>query len=232
MPGVAEVNKITSNTSEKCRYLGEGLKPELSGAMMISEQDEELLDTQLGIQTEINSIETLRLNGNIERESNYAGEEMEVETCGPINEVSTGGNGEKEYPPEEIAIVNLEEHETCINKSIEDITPIVNVSVVCALESTKSELVEEAFNQLMDQTIPTSERDLVSVDNVHIIQRGECMITGKLERGNLKVEQEIEELAYKTNEFLEKANAGDHMEMDLLARSLKQSDVKRDMCGV
>jgi len=132
----------------------------------------------------------------------------------------------------------------------EDNTPIVKGSALCALEDTKPELGLEAINQLMevvDQTIPTPERDLdvpflMPVDHVHNIQGRGCVITGRLERGKLKVGQEVEVIGYnKTakgkvtgiemfHKILEEANAGD--QMGLLARGLKQTDVRRGMCVV
>ena len=132
----------------------------------------------------------------------------------------------------------------------EENTPIVKGSALCAIEDTKPELGVEAINQLMevvDQTIPTPERDLdvpflMPVDHVHNIQGRGCVITGRLERGKLKVGQEVEVIGYnKTakgkvtgiemfHKILEEANAGD--QMGLLARGLKQSDVRRGMCVV
>jgi len=132
----------------------------------------------------------------------------------------------------------------------EDNTPIVKGSALCALEDTKPELGVDAINQLMevvDNTIPTPERDLdvpflLPVDHVHNIQGRGCVITGRLERGKLKVGQEVEVIGYsKTakgkvtgiemfHKILEEANAGD--QMGLLARGLKQSDVRRGMCVV
>jgi len=132
----------------------------------------------------------------------------------------------------------------------EENTPIVKGSALCALEDTKPELGLEAINQLMevvDQTIPTPERDLdvpflMPVDHVHNIQGRGCVITGRLERGKLKVGQEVEVIGYNKiakgkvtgiemfHKILEEANAGD--QMGLLARGLKQTDVRRGMCVV
>jgi len=132
----------------------------------------------------------------------------------------------------------------------EEDTPIVKGSALCALENTKPELGVEAINQLMevvDTTIPTPERELdvpflMPIDHVHNIQGRGCVITGRLERGKLKVGQEVEVLGYNKaakgkvtgiemfHKILEEANAGD--QMGLLARGLKQSDVRRGMCVV
>merc|ERR1719385_488691 len=132
----------------------------------------------------------------------------------------------------------------------EDNTPIVKGSALCALEDTKPELGVDSINQLMeivDTTIPTPERDLdvpfmMPVDHVHNIQGRGCVITGRLERGKLKVGQDVEVIGYNKSakgkvtgiemfhKILEEANAGD--QMGLLARGLKKDDVRRGMCVV
>jgi len=132
----------------------------------------------------------------------------------------------------------------------EDNTPIVKGSALCALEGNQPELGVEAINKLMevvDNTIPTPERDLdvpflMPVDHVHNIPGRGCVITGTLERGKLKVGQEVDVLGYNKaakgkvtgiemfHKILEEANAGDTM--GVLARGLKQNDVRRGMCLV
>lgn len=77
----------------------------------------------------------------------------------------------------------------------EEASPIVKGSALAALEGTHPELGEAAINQLMevvDTTIPTPERDLevpflVPIDHVHNIPGRGCVITGRMERGKLKV---------------------------------------------
>merc|ERR1719369_1449571 len=132
----------------------------------------------------------------------------------------------------------------------EDSTPIVKGSALCALEGTKPDLGVDSINELMDvvdKTIPTPERKLdepclMPIDHVHNIKGRGCVITGRMERGKLKMGQEIEVIGYgKTakgkvtgiemfHKILEEANAGD--QMGLLARGIKQEDVKRGMCVV
>ena len=131
-----------------------------------------------------------------------------------------------------------------------DDTPIIKGSALCALEGTKPEMGEKAIEELMatvDQVIPTPERDLevpflMPIDHVHNIQGRGCVITGRLERGKLKVGQDIEILGYNKaakgkvtgiemfHKILEEANAGDQMGM--LARGIKHTDVRRGMCVV
>jgi len=132
----------------------------------------------------------------------------------------------------------------------EEASPIVKGSALAALEGTHPELGEAAINQLMevvDTTIPTPERDLevpflVPIDHVHNIPGRGCVITGRMERGKLKVGQDVEVLGYNKNakgkvtgiemfhKILEEANAGD--QMGVLARGIKQQDVRRGMCVV
>ena len=86
----------------------------------------------------------------------------------------------------------------------EDDTPIVKGCALCALDGTKPELGENAITELMDvvdKTIPTPERDLevpflMSIDHVHNIQGRGCVITGRLERGKMKVGNDIEIIGY------------------------------------
>ncbi len=68
-------------------------------------------------------------------------------------------------------------------------------SALAALEGTNSELGEKSILELMkivDESIPTPERQLdvpflMPIDHVHNIQGRGCVITGRMERGKLKV---------------------------------------------
>jgi len=132
----------------------------------------------------------------------------------------------------------------------EECSPIVKGSALAALEDSNKELGVDAIETLMqtvDESIPTPERDLdvpflMPIDHVHNIQGRGCVITGRLERGKLKVGQEIEVLGYSKqgkgkvtgiemfHKILEEANAGD--QMGVLARGIKKDDVRRGMCLV
>jgi len=127
-------------------------------------------------------------------------------------------------------------------------TPIVKGSALCAMEDTNPELGEQAITQLMevvDSSIPTPERELdvpplMPIDHIHNIQGRGCVITGRLERGKLKVGQDVEVLGYGKaakgkvtgiemfHKILEEANAGD--QMGVLTRGIKAGDVRRGMC--
>lgn len=132
----------------------------------------------------------------------------------------------------------------------EEFSPIVKGSALCALEGTKPELGVQAIEELMrivDESIPTPERDLdvpflLPVEHTHNIQGRGCVLTGRLERGKLKVGNDIEVLGYGKSakgkvtgiemfhKILEEANAGD--QMGVLARGIKTGDVRRGMCIV
>jgi len=128
--------------------------------------------------------------------------------------------------------------------------PIVKGSALCAIEGTKPELGENSIAELMktvDETIPTPERDLevpymMPIDHVLMIPGRGCVITGRLERGKLKNGNEFQAIGYGKeakgkvtgiemfHKILEEANAGD--QMGVLARGIKQKDVRRGMCVV
>ena len=208
------MNSVTRNTYERYRC-----RMELFDTKHVMVGIQTVGDTSHHTETESNSKDRLGQMNNIVSETTHVVEEMMVETVGSVvNELSklveesTGRTGEKETPlvtevPAEIVsvkLVDVEEHETHTNEDMEmefseDNTPIVKGSALCALEDTKPELGVEAINQLMevvDQTIPTPERDLdvpflMPVDHVHNIQGRGCVITGRLERGKLKVGLEV-----------------------------------------
>ena len=132
----------------------------------------------------------------------------------------------------------------------EENSPIVKGSALCALEGTKPELGVQAIEELMktvDECIPTPDRDLdvpflLPIEHVHNIQGRGAVITGRMERGKLKVGQDVEVVGYNKvgkgkvtgiemfHKILEEANAGD--QMGVLARGIKKDDVRRGMCMV
>lgn len=77
----------------------------------------------------------------------------------------------------------------------EENSPIVKGSALAALEGSNEELGKKAIEELMnvvDTSIPTPVRDLdvpflMPIDHVHDIKGRGCVLTGRLERGKLKV---------------------------------------------
>ncbi|XP_023322227.1 uncharacterized protein LOC111696741 [Eurytemora carolleeae] len=130
----------------------------------------------------------------------------------------------------------------------EENSPIVKGSALAALDGSNEELGKKAIEELMnvvDTSIPTPVRDLdvpflMPIDHVHDIKGRGCVLTGRLERGKLKVGQDIEVIGYSKSgkgkvtgiesfhKILDEANAGD--QMGLLARGIKKDDVRRGMC--
>jgi len=151
---------------------------------------------------------------------------------------------------EMIELVEMEIGELLDEMGFGGNTPIIKGSALCALEGSKPELGVDSINELMsvvDSTIPTPERDLdvpffMPIDHVHMIQGRGCVITGRLERGKLKIGTDVEVIGYGKqakgkvtgiemfHKILEEANAGD--QMGLLARGIKREDVSRGMALV
>jgi len=151
---------------------------------------------------------------------------------------------------EMIELVEMEIRELLEEMGFDENTPVVKGSALCALEDKQPELGVDSITELMqvvDTTIPTPERDLdvpflLPIDHVHNIQGRGCVITGRMERGKLKVGQDVEVIGYDKvakgkvtgiemfHKVLEEANAGD--QMGLLARGIKTADVRRGMCVV
>lgn len=77
----------------------------------------------------------------------------------------------------------------------EENSPIVKGSALAALDGSNEELGKKAIEELMnvvDTSIPTPVRDLdvpflMPIDHVHDIKGRGCVLTGRLERGKLKV---------------------------------------------
>jgi len=132
----------------------------------------------------------------------------------------------------------------------EERSPICKGSALCALEDTKPEIGAQAIEELMrivDECIPTPVRELdvpylLPIEHTHNIQGRGCVLTGRLERGKLKVGNEVEVLGYNRlakgkvtgiemfHKILEEANAGD--QMGVLVRGIKKDDARRGMCIV
>lgn len=129
-----------------------------------------------------------------------------------------------------------------------DDTPIVLGSALCALEGRQPEIGVQKIDELLaavDSWIPTPERDtdkpfLMSVEDVFSIPGRGTVASGRVERGTLKKDSEVE-LVGKGGEALktkvtdietfkkscDESRAGDNS--GLLLRGVKREDVKRGM---
>ncbi len=126
-----------------------------------------------------------------------------------------------------------------------DDTPIVKGSALQALNGEDTELGKQAFDKLLatiDEYIPVPERDvdkafLMPVEDVFSIEGRGTVATGRIERGIIKVNEEIEIVGLKETQkttctgvemfrkLLDEGQAGDNV--GLLLRGLKRNDVER-----
>lgn len=126
-----------------------------------------------------------------------------------------------------------------------DTTPIVKGSALKALEGDKGELGEQAIMKLMeavDSFIPEPKRDidkpfLMPVEDVFSISGRGTVATGRVERGIVKVGEEIEIVGMKDTQktvvtgvemfrkLLDEGRAGDNI--GALLRGTKREDIER-----
>ena len=126
-----------------------------------------------------------------------------------------------------------------------DDTPIIKGSAVAALEGKTPEIGKDAILALMDAVdsfIPQPERPidkpfLMPVEDVFSISGRGTVVTGRIERGIVKVGEEIEIVGLKTTQktictgvemfrkLLDEGRAGDNV--GILLRGTKREDVER-----
>ena len=126
-----------------------------------------------------------------------------------------------------------------------DDTPIIMGSALKALEGDQSEIGEPAILKLaeaLDSYIPTPERAvdgtfLMPVEDVFSISGRGTVVTGRIERGIVKVNEEIEIIGIKATQktvctgvemfrkLLDEGQAGDNV--GVLLRGTKREDVER-----
>ena len=150
---------------------------------------------------------------------------------------------------EMLELVEMEMRELLTSYGFEgDDTPIIMGSALCALESRQPEIGESKIDELLaavDEWIPTPQRDtdkpfLMSVEDVFSIPGRGTVASGRVERGVLKRDQEVElvgknDVPIKTKvtdietfkKSCEESRAGDNS--GLLLRGVKREDVKRGM---
>jgi len=126
-----------------------------------------------------------------------------------------------------------------------DDTPIIRGSALKALEGEKSELGEESIGKLaeaLDSYIPEPERAidgafLMPVEDVFSISGRGTVATGRVERGKVKVGEEVEIVGIKETtkttctgvemfrKLLDAGEAGDNI--GVLLRGVKREDIER-----
>lgn len=154
--------------------------------------------------------------------------------------------------PEMLELVEMEMRELLGTYGFDgEATPVIMGSALCALDGKRPELGEQKIDELMaavDDWIPTPERDLdkpflMSVEDVFSIAGRGTVVSGRVERGVLKRDQDIE-LVGKGAEIIktkvtdietfrkscEESRAGDNS--GLLIRGIRREDVRRGMVVV
>ncbi len=129
-----------------------------------------------------------------------------------------------------------------------DDIPIVAGSALAAVENRDANIGREKVLELMDKVdeyIPTPERDidkdfLMPVEDVFSISGRGTVVTGRIERGIVKVGEEIDIVGIKEaqkttvtgvemfRKLLDEGRAGDNV--GLLLRGTKREDVQRGQC--
>ena len=129
-----------------------------------------------------------------------------------------------------------------------DDIPIVKGSALAAVEGKNPELGEKAIVKLMeevDRYIPTPVREidkpfLMPVEDVFSISGRGTVVTGRIERGIVKVGEEIDIIGIKElqktvvtgvemfRKLLDEGRAGDNV--GLLLRGTKREDIERGQC--
>ena len=127
-------------------------------------------------------------------------------------------------------------------------TPIIFGSALCALENRQNDIGVDRIDELLnavDEWIPTPQRDtdkpfLMSVEEVFSIAGRGTVVSGRVERGVLKKDTEVELVGHGTTPIKTKvtdietfkkscdeSRAGDNS--GLLLRGVKREDVRRGM---
>jgi elongation factor Tu len=151
--------------------------------------------------------------------------------------------------PEMLELVELEMRELLTQYGFEgEETPIIFGSALCAIEGRQPEIGVEKIDELLntiDTWIPTPQRDtekpfMMSVEEVFSIPGRGTVASGRVERGILKKDQDVEvvgrsavPLKTKVTDIesfkksCDESRAGDNA--GLLLRGLKRDDIQRGM---
>ena len=148
--------------------------------------------------------------------------------------------------PELLDLVEMEVRELLSSYQFPgDDIPIIRGSALCALEGKSPEIGREAVLKLMeavDSYIPQPERPkdmpfLMPIEDVFSISGRGTVVTGRIERGIVKVGEELEIIGIKTTQkttctgvemfrkLLDQGEAGDNV--GVLLRGTKREDVER-----
>ncbi|PHH91226.1 hypothetical protein CDD83_1276 [Cordyceps sp. RAO-2017] len=151
--------------------------------------------------------------------------------------------------PEMLELVEMEMRELLTHYGFEgEETPVVMGSALMALNNQKPEIGQQKIDELLkavDEWIPTPQRNLeqpflMSVEDVFSISGRGTVVSGRVERGLLKRDEEVEIVGKGTEviktkvtdietfkKSCEVSQAGDNS--GLLVRGIRREDVKRGM---
>ncbi|KFA63213.1 hypothetical protein S40285_04915 [Stachybotrys chlorohalonatus IBT 40285] len=154
--------------------------------------------------------------------------------------------------PEMLELVEMEMRELLSSYGFEgDETPVIMGSALMALQNQKPEIGQQKIDELLkavDEWIPTPSRDLdkpylMSIEDVFSIAGRGTVVSGRVERGTLKRDEEVEILGKGAGPFKTKvtdietfkkscdvSQAGDNC--GLLIRGVRREDVRRGMVVV
>ena len=144
-----------------------------------------------------------------------------------------------------LELVEMELQELLAKYDFPEDTPIIRGSALKALEGEDSEYGMQSIQKLLeacDQHIPEPKRDtdkpfLMPVEDVFTITGRGTVVTGRIERGILKVGEEIEIVGFSDTttttctgvemfrKLLDEGQAGDNV--GVLLRGIKREDVER-----
>nr|CAH8828796.1 unnamed protein product [Trichobilharzia regenti] len=147
--------------------------------------------------------------------------------------------------PEMLELVELEVRDTLKQYGFDgDNTPIVSGSALCALENRDPKLGKEKIEELLDVIdsvpLPKREKDkpfLLPVEHVFSITGRGTVVTGRIERGTLKLQAPVEIVGYSQilkstvtgiemfHQLLDQAEPGD--QVGVLLRGVKRDDIRR-----
>ncbi|RDA86576.1 hypothetical protein CP532_6002 [Ophiocordyceps camponoti-leonardi (nom. inval.)] len=151
--------------------------------------------------------------------------------------------------PEMLELVEMEMRELLTTYGFEgDETPVIMGSALMALNGQKPDIGEKKIDELLkavDEWIPTPERDLdkpflMSVEDVFSIAGRGTVVSGRVERGVLKRDEDVEIVGKGTDiiktkvtdietfkKSCEQSEAGDNS--GLLIRGVRREDIRRGM---
>ncbi|OGN52368.1 MAG: translation elongation factor Tu [Chlamydiae bacterium GWC2_50_10] len=157
-----------------------------------------------------------------------------------LNKVDQIGKGDEEL----IELVEVELHELLEAKGYKDV-PIIRGSALKALEGDAEAVKQiEKLMEIVDEKIPTPVREvekpfLMPVEDVFSISGRGTVATGRVERGVVKVNDNLEIVGIKPlrksvatglemfNKVLDEARAGENV--GILLRGVEKEDIERGM---